>query len=154
MNWLTGGTLGVAYGEDKIHKATPHETVVYRISKEVARQKSNPDAPCFCPCCGEEMNGIARHALSRRADIIICDKCGTEESIEDTVTAVVMKGNAPLDIEEWAVAKGAYHIYAEEDSTGWKVSIPETGAVSHCDFPTDSVSPGGKTKGIQTDHKS
>lgn len=144
--WLTGGTLGVAYGEDEIHKAGAHETAVYRIAKESKRQKANPDAPCFCPRCGNEMDGIRRHALSRRADIIICDECGVKESIEDAVAAGVMKGEAPLPIEEWAVAKGAYHIYAEEDDSGWKVSIPETGAEGHCVNPSDIVSTGEKLK--------
>ena len=104
VNWLTGGSLGAAYGEDEIHLATPHETAVYRIAKESKRQKSNPDASCFCPRCGEELDGISRHALSRRADIIICDECGVKESIEDAVAAGFMKGEKPLPIEEWAVS--------------------------------------------------
>lgn len=144
--WLTGGTLGVAYGEDEIHKASPHEAAVYRIAKESKRQKVNPDAPCFCPRCGEEMDGISRHALSRRADIIICDECGVKESIEDAVAAGVMKGNEPLPIEEWTVAKRAYHIYAEEDESGWKIRIPETGAEGYCEKPEDIVSTGVKLR--------
>lgn len=84
----------------KIHLATPHETALYRIAKESKRQKANPDSPCFCLCCGEEMDGISRHALSRRANIILCDECGVKESIEDAVAAGVMKGNDPLPIEE------------------------------------------------------
>lgn len=146
VSWLTGGTLGVAYGEDEIHKADVHETAVYRISKEADRQKANPDAPCFCPRYGEEMDGRARHALSRRADIIICDECGVKESIEDAVVAGVMKGNAPLPIEEWSISKGTYHIYAEEDESGWKVRIPETGAEGYCDSPVDIVPTGEKLK--------
>lgn len=38
-----------------------------------------------CPRCGKEKlnpNG-ARNALSRRADIIICDDCGTAEALND-----------------------------------------------------------------------
>lgn len=146
VSWLTGGSLGVAYGEDEIHLATPHEVAVYKIAKESKRQKANPDAPCFCPRCGNEMDGISRHALSRRADIIICDECGVKESIEDAVAAGVMKGNPPLSIEEWAAAKGAYHIYAEEDENGWKIRIPETGAEGHCEKPEDIVSTGEKLK--------
>lgn len=146
VSWLTGGTLGVAYGEDEIHLADPHETALYRIAKESAKQKMNPDSPCFCPRCGEPMGGISRHARSRRADIIICDECGVKESIEDAVAAGVMKGSDPLPIEEWAVAKGAYHIYAEEDENGWKVSVPKVGAVSHCEKPEDIVPTGVKLK--------
>lgn len=144
--WLSGGSLGAAYGEDEIHLATQHETALYRIAKESKRQKANPDAPCFCPRCGEEMDGISRHAISRRADIIICDECGVKESIEDAVAAGVMKGDEALPIEEWAIAKGAYHIYAEEDENGWKVTVPEVGAVSHCEKPEDIVPIGEKLK--------
>lgn len=145
--WLSGGTLGAAYGEDKIHKADAHKTALYRIAKASKRQKADPEGVHFCPRCGEEMSaGIYRHALSRRADIVVCDMCGVKESIEDAVAAGVMKGEKPLPIEEWAVAKGAYHIYAEEDDSGWKIRIPETGAEGHCEKPEDIVSTGEKLK--------
>lgn len=93
------------------------------------------------------MDGIRRHAFSCRADIIICDSCGTKESIEDAVEADLLKGN----IEEWSIPKGVYHIFAEEDESGWKVSIPETGVEGHCDSPSDIVPTGVKLKaGEQT----
>lgn len=41
VSWLSGGTLGVAYGEDEIHKADAYETALYRIAKESKRLKSN-----------------------------------------------------------------------------------------------------------------
>ncbi|MCD7885923.1 MAG: YodL domain-containing protein [Lachnospiraceae bacterium] len=151
VSWLTGRVLGAVYGEDVIHLATPHEAALYRINKESKRQKANPDAPCFCPRCGEEMDGIARHALSRRAAIIICDECGVKESIEDAVAAGAIKGEKALPIEEWAVVKGAYHIRAEEVEKGWKVSIPETRATSYCDSLSDIVPTGVKLRtGKQT----
>ncbi len=78
--------------------------------------------------------------------MIICDMCGTKESIEDAVQAGVMRGGPPLPIEEWAIAKGAYHIYAEEDEEGWKVTIPKTGTEGHCDNPSDIIDTGVKLR--------
>ena len=38
----------------------------------------------LCPRCGETMNpDLYQNALSRREDVYICDKCGTEEALED-----------------------------------------------------------------------
>ncbi|MCC8068158.1 MAG: DUF4314 domain-containing protein [Ruminococcus sp.] len=145
VSWLTGGTLGVAYGEVEIHKASPHEVAVYRIAKEAKRQKANPDSRCFCPRCGDPMNGIRKHVLSRRADIIICDSCGTQESMEDAVSTGIMKGAEALPIEKWVVAKGAYHIYAEEDDeNGYTISIPETGEIGHCKKLENIITTGEK----------
>lgn len=39
----------------------------------------------LCPRCGFDRmhQKAARNALSRRADIMVCDRCGTEEALED-----------------------------------------------------------------------
>lgn len=55
-----------------------------------------------CPRCGGmtmDPQSVARNALSRRANVQVCDACGTEEALEDA--RVLPK--TPL--EEWAVAK-------------------------------------------------
>ena len=54
---------------------------------------------CCCPRCGlGHMNkDVSRNALSRRADIMICDICGNIEAIED------IPGNAKLPLEKWAL---------------------------------------------------
>lgn len=156
VDWLTGSTLGVAYPVDECHIASPHEAALYYIAKESKRQQSNPNKPCFCLRCGEEMDGIRRHALSRRADVIICDSCGTEESIEDAVKAGVMKGEDPLTIEEWYVVKkntGArcpYYIKATEEIengevVGYTVTVPEKPeAIGHCEHPDEIIPTGEK----------
>lgn len=92
------------------------------------------------------MDGIRRHALSCRADIIIYDSCGTKESIEDAVAADMMKGNDPLPIKEGVISKGVYHIFVEENVSMWKVSIPKIGVGCHCDSPSDIVPIGVKLK--------
>lgn len=54
-----------------------------------------------CPRCGAmAMNpeGATRNALSRRADVYICDACGTYEALED-----MMDSRTPLTA--WAIAQ-------------------------------------------------
>lgn len=55
-----------------------------------------------CPRCGHDrMDKIAtRNALSRRADVYICDSCGTEEALLDAA------GKDPLPLNEWSMVKG------------------------------------------------
>ena len=49
----------------------------------------------LCPRCGfDRMNQkAARNALSRRADIMVCDRCGTEEALEDANKKAVSMGS-------------------------------------------------------------
>ena len=54
----------------------------------------------ICPRCGEKNmdKNPMRNALSRYADVYICDACGVEEAIRD------MHGNA-IPLTQWAVIK-------------------------------------------------
>lgn len=56
-----------------------------------------------CPRCGRmtmDPQDVARNALSRRANVQVCDTCGTEEALEDMVTL------SKMPLAEWAIAKG------------------------------------------------
>ncbi len=99
VKWSTGGGLGVAYGEDSIHQASAHEAALYKIQCEAKIQRDGSR----CPRCGEVMpGGLHTHALSRRAEIIVCDKCGQEEAIEDAAQAGLFKNSKPQkQIEDW-----------------------------------------------------
>lgn len=99
---MTGSSLGITYPVDEIHIASPHEAALYYINREAQVQHDGS----YCPRCGDEMPGSLRtHAVSRRADIIICDMCGVKESLEDAVQAGVMKGEEPMPIEDWYIVK-------------------------------------------------
>lgn len=54
----------------------------------------------ICPRCGEKnmSKNPSRNALSRYADVYICDACGMEEAIR------AMKGNE-IPLTEWAIVK-------------------------------------------------
>lgn len=101
VRWSTGCGLGVAFGVDSIHPASAHETALYKIKCEARKQHDGSR----CPRCGEVMpGGLYTHALSRREEIIICDKCGQEEAIEDAAQAGVFKnGKPPKQIEDWYI---------------------------------------------------
>lgn len=76
--WRTGGNLRVIYGEDACHRIDTDENV-----KAFLDDYGKTQAGGNCPRCGSRMPHLERHAVSRRAHIIVCDLCGTEEALED-----------------------------------------------------------------------
>jgi uncharacterized protein with PIN domain len=63
------------------------------------QKKSKDDDCAVCPRCGiaRMKPGLTRNALSRHADIYVCDICGTDE-------AVRIYSNHILPFEDWYVA--------------------------------------------------
>ncbi len=53
---------------------------------------------CLCPRCGGDRmrKDLATNAMSRHADIMICDTCGTVEALGDHV-------GMPVELEKWAL---------------------------------------------------
>lgn len=96
--WDNGSSLSVAYGADKCHRVAS-ETEVKESLEWLGKA---PHRGAHCPRCGAEaQQGNRLLALSRRADITICEACGTEEALEDagfldrkplTDWAIVRKG--------------------------------------------------------------
>jgi transcription elongation factor Elf1 len=70
-----------------------------RIESLMPRQKRGEALPCLR--CGQDRMSETpvRNALSRRADVYICDECGTDEALRD------MAGAPPLPLREWSAAK-------------------------------------------------
>lgn len=153
VNWLSGSDLGVAYGEDELHKANEHEAALYKIGKVAKNQRQNPDGQHFCPRCGEEMDGVYRHAVSRNADVIICDACGQAEAIEDLIKAGYVKGKSPANRRVGVCKRSLSQFQAAVSYPrrricgGWNITIPETGATGHCDDISDIMDVGEKLKG-------
>lgn len=80
--WDNGGSLGVAYGEDSAHPvATEEKAKVTLDYLGTAQRKGGRYEDRFCPRCGAMMP--ENPALSRRADIAICSRCGQQEALED-----------------------------------------------------------------------
>lgn len=78
--WDCGSSLSLAYGADRAHKIRTENEAKVTLDWYGLKQ---PEKDCRCPRCGEMMWGPnARHALSRWADITVCDRCGMEEALE------------------------------------------------------------------------
>lgn len=79
--WDMGSSLSLAYGVDRCHKVSTEEEA--KVTLEWYG-KHQPEKDARCPRCGDMMFGsTARHALSRRADIMVCDEDGMKEALED-----------------------------------------------------------------------
>lgn len=73
-------------------------TAAKRAVDEFAKVQT--DGTHICPRCGRltVKERLTTNALSRHADVYICDACGMDEAIRD------MKG-APLPLKDWAIAR-------------------------------------------------
>ena len=80
--WDCGSSLSVAYGADRAHRVASEDEIKVSLDWLGKRQRE-ATGPFHCPRCGASLESLARHALSRRADIIICDADGTAEALED-----------------------------------------------------------------------
>ena len=62
--------------------------------------KDQPHGRYPCPRCGmwTMADNVLRNALSRRADVYVCDTCGMQEAIEDAMDSVT-----PLTA--WAISQ-------------------------------------------------
>ena len=79
--WDCGSSLSIAWPVDRCHKVSTEDEAKATLEWYGKRQ---PEQDARCPRCGEVMPGpTARHALSRRADIMICDQDGMREALED-----------------------------------------------------------------------
>jgi len=91
--WDMGSSLSIAYGADRCHKVSTEEEAKVTLDWY---GKHQPEKDARCPRCGEIMFGSRnRHALSRRAKIMICDEDGMKEAPED---AGIMKR---LPLMDW-----------------------------------------------------
>lgn len=97
-SWDTGGSLSVAFGADTCHRVVSDE----EIRKSLGWFGKSRHRGAHCPRCGvceEPANRLL--ALSRRADITVCESCGTAEALED---AGLMERKGLSDW--WIVKKG------------------------------------------------
>ena len=94
--WDQGGSLHVVHGADRCHKIRTEEEA--RITLDWYG-KHQPQEHARCPRCGDMMWGPkARYALSRWADITVCETCGMQEALEQA--GIVQK----LPLMKWCAA--------------------------------------------------
>lgn len=79
--WDCGSSLSIAWPVDRCHKVGTEAEAKTTLEWY---GKHQPKENARCPRCGEMMDGpTARHALSRRANIMICNQDGMKEALED-----------------------------------------------------------------------
>ena len=99
VDWDDGSTLPViltgdcCQSIDSIHIIQTEEEAKTTLD---FYGKTQPESDAVCPRCGERMPGAtSSHALSRYAQIYVCDTCGKIEAEE-------MAGSVkPLPLMEW-----------------------------------------------------
>lgn len=96
--WDMGSSLSIAWPVDRCHKVRTEEEAKVTLDWYGKHQK---EQDAVCPRCGEMMpSSTSRHALSRRAGIMICDQDGMKEALEDV--GIMEK----LPLMKWAAIAG------------------------------------------------
>lgn len=83
----------------------PHwDDTMAKVRLEAFKQVQLRDPSKPCPRCGRKtMNpeGVLKNAVSRHADVYVCDTCGTEEALQDF-------SGTPDPLKEWAYNKSFF----------------------------------------------
>ena len=98
--WDNGSRLNVAYGADSCHRVDSEEEI--KVSLDHIGKTRHRGA--FCPRCGTRVDkeyGHQLQAVSRVADILICNNCGPEEAME-----AFLGKKKPL--ADWAIVKAGW----------------------------------------------
>ena len=84
-------------GNKTNNKSTPTEAAAMVIETFA---KTQTDGIKYCPRCGRMSvkERLHTNALSRYIQVYICDSCGTDEAIRDSM-------GSPLPLQDWAIAK-------------------------------------------------
>ena len=80
--WDCGSSLSVAYGADQAHRVASDAEIKVSLNWLGKRQREAATGPFHCPRCGMPLESFARHALSRYANLTVCDSCGQQEALE------------------------------------------------------------------------
>lgn len=79
--WDCGSSLSLAYGADRAHRVATEAEVKQSLDWLGKRQRGATGGG-HCPRCGRVLKSFSRHAVSRYADVVVCDECGSEEGLE------------------------------------------------------------------------
>lgn len=99
VSWDNGSHLNIAYGADSCHRVASEGEIKESLDH---LGKMRQTGPC-CLRCGAKPDCYdhQQQALSRRADIQVCNRCGNIEAMED------FTGNkSPL--ADWAIVKAGW----------------------------------------------
>lgn len=96
VSWDGGGSLNIAYGADTCHRVASESEI--KESLDWLGRSRHRGARCSrCGAYEEAENRLL--AQSRRADITVCETCGTAEALED---AGLMER---MELSDWWIVK-------------------------------------------------
>lgn len=98
-NWDCHSGLSIAYGADRCHPVASED----EIKESLDHLGKIRQTALHCPRCGAEPDGYEhqQQALSRYADIQICNACGIEEALGDFC-------GAAKPLSDWAIVKAGW----------------------------------------------
>ena len=99
VSWDTGGSLNVAYGADSCHRVASEAEVKESLDHLGKTRQTGPR----CPRCGAEPDCYdhQQQAISRYAEIMVCNTCGTVEAMEDFL-------GEKTSLTDWAIVKAGW----------------------------------------------
>ena len=97
--WDNGSSLNVSYGADSCHRVASEVEVKVSLEHLGKTRQTGPR----CPRCGAKPDCYEhqQQAISRRANIQVCNRCGNIEAMED------FTGNKSL-LADWAIVKAGW----------------------------------------------
>ena len=100
--WDNGSSLNVAYGADSCHRVASEAEVKVSLEHLGKMRQTGPR----CPRCGAKPDCYdhQQQALSRRANIQVCNHCGNIEAMED----IAWGGHQNLPLADWAIVKAGW----------------------------------------------
>jgi len=99
VSWDNGSHLNIAYGADSCHRVASEGEIKESLDHLGKTRQTGP----HCPRCGAKPDSYdhQQQALSRRADIQVCNCCGNIEAMED------FTGNKS-SLADWAIVKAGW----------------------------------------------
>ena len=97
--WDCGSSLSLAYGADRAHRVASEAEVKWSLDWLGKRQREATGGG-HCPRCRRVLDSFSRHAVSRYADVTVCDSCGSAEALEIAGLA------EPVLLTDWWCTKG------------------------------------------------
>lgn len=90
----------MVYGEDSCHRVKSEAEIAVSLNHFRAKGRMKT-----CPRCGNAESQENRMlALSRRADITVCESCGMVEALEDAGLTERM------ELRDWAIVKNDWKL--------------------------------------------
>ena len=96
VSWDCGSSLSVAFGADRAHRVASDAEIKESLGWLGKRQRG-ATGDGHCPRCGLPMESFERHALSRYADVTVCDQCYPRKTV---IRGNIIREPSTLDYSE------------------------------------------------------